>query len=51
MKCPKCKKEMGNCEKQGHKHPWCFLVCENEKCEFYGIERRDMRTLGVEREG
>lgn len=39
MKCPKCKKEM---KLEGvHTYMWKnnYLVCRNEKCNFYGVLR------------
>src|SRR3989344_23041 len=35
--CPKCQKEMGNFEVSEQD----YLVCENKKCEYYGIQRLD----------
>ena len=42
MKCPKCKKEMGEYGRGTIIQSGELLVCENEKCEFYGIERHFM---------
>lgn len=45
MKCPKCKKEMEEYGEGNVFYTKDILVCKNEKCEYYGIDRRDMREL------
>jgi len=44
MKCPKCKKELGEYGIGTIIKSGDILICENEKCEYYGIERRDLRS-------
>ena len=46
MNCPKCQKEMGDFEISGQG----YMVCENKKCEYYGIQRLDTEEFGFDDE-
>ena len=43
MKCPKCKKELKEWTSGNMVVRQDILICGNEKCGFYGIERLDLR--------
>ena len=42
MKCPKCKKDLIECKIGGNVNYYCYLICVNKKCCFYGIRRLDL---------
>jgi len=45
MNCPRCTQEMRILKEENMINNYDYLYCENEACEYYGIQRLDIKPF------